>query len=107
MVCSARTGSSDRKTAINQQALQSYYYGVEEIELTTVGQHIILNITFQEESIDWIEGEGQLASLAPLRDDILRGDLRALPDLARLGSALGERRRWNACRGWPPSGWLG
>jgi len=77
------------KTAIEEQALQPYYYGVEEIELTTVGQHVILNIAFQEEGMDWVEGEGQLASLAPLRDDILRGDLRALY-LAWLASAARE-----------------
>jgi hypothetical protein len=75
------------KTAIDEQALQAYYYGVEEIELTTADQHVILNITFQEEEgFGWIEGEGVLASLAPLRDDILRGDLRALY-LAWLASA--------------------
>jgi len=74
------------RAAIDQQALKPYHYGVEEIELTTVGQHVILNIAFQEEGGDWIEGEGQLASLAPLRDDILRGDLRALY-LAWLASA--------------------
>ena len=34
------------KAAIDQAALQPYYYGVEEIELTTVGQHVILNIAF-------------------------------------------------------------
>ncbi len=78
------------KTAIDQQTLQPYYYGVEEIELTTVGQHIILNIAFNDDSSgEWIEGEGQLASLAPLRDDLLRGDLRALY-LAWLASAA----RW-------------
>jgi hypothetical protein len=67
------------KAAIDQQALQPYDYGVEEIELTTVGQHIILNIAFQDEGGgDWIEGEGLLAPLALLRDDILRGDLRTL-----------------------------
>src|SRR5262249_4396430 len=76
------------KTAIDQQAMEPYYYGVEEIELTTVGQHIILNIAFQEEGGEWVEGEGQLASLAPLREDILRGDLRALY-LAWLASAAG------------------
>src|SRR5262245_2016895 len=52
------------KTAIETQALQPYYYGVEEIELTTVGQHVILNLAFHEnEGGDWIEGEGQLAAL--------------------------------------------
>src|SRR5258706_2385669 len=78
------------KAAIDQQALQPYYYGVEEIELTTTEQHVILNIAFQEEGGgDWIEGDGGLAPLVPLRDDILRGDLRALY-LAWLASA--ERR---------------
>src|SRR6185436_12820461 len=37
------------KAAIDQQALQPYYYGVEEVVLTTAGQHVILNIAFQEE----------------------------------------------------------
>ena len=67
------------RAALDQAALQPYYYGVEEIELTTVSQHVILNIVFREkEGFGWIEGEGLLAGLAPLRDDILRGDLRAL-----------------------------
>ena len=75
------------RAAVDQDALKPYYYGVEEIELTTTGEHVILNIAFQEEGgYDWIEGEGQLTSLAPLRDDIMRGDLRALY-LAWLASA--------------------
>jgi hypothetical protein len=67
------------KAAIDQQALQPYYYGAEEIELTSTEQHVILNIAFHEgEGMGWIEGEGLLAPMVPLRDDILRGDLRAL-----------------------------
>ena len=67
------------KAAIDLQALQPYTFGVEEIEQTTVGQYIILNIAFHEnDDMGWIDDEGQIASLAPLRDDILRGDLRAL-----------------------------
>jgi hypothetical protein len=79
------------KTALDQQVMEPYYYGVEEIELTTVGQHVILNIAFHEgEPLGWIEDdEAQLAPLAPLRDDILRGDLRALY-LAWLASAARE-----------------
>jgi hypothetical protein len=80
------------KAAIDQVALQPYYYGVEEIELTMVSQHAILNIAFEDEGGDWVEGEGRLASLAPLRDDVLRGDLRALRGMARLGVALGGQR---------------
>lgn len=67
------------RSAIDQEALKPYYYGCEEIELTTKGQYVILNISFQEEEgLGWIEGEGLLGALAPLRDDIMRGDLRAL-----------------------------
>ena len=75
------------KTAIDQQALQPYYYGVEEIELSTVGQHAILNIGFQEEGGEWVEGEGQLASLAPLRDLAIHRGQRAAFD-ARLRNVL-------------------
>jgi len=47
------------KAAIDQQALQPYHYGIEEIEVSTVGQHVILNIAFLEgEPLGWIEGEG-------------------------------------------------
>src|SRR5690349_10531772 len=75
------------KPAIDLQALQPYTFGVEEIEQTTVGQYVILNIEFnQEEGMGWIDDEGQIALFAPLRDDILRGDLRALY-LAWLASA--------------------
>jgi hypothetical protein len=61
------------KAAIDQTAMEPYYYGVEEIELTTVGKHVILNIAFYKgEPLGWIEdGAAQLAPLAPLRDDIL------------------------------------
>jgi hypothetical protein len=89
------------KTAIDQQALQLYYYGVEEIELSTVGQHVILNIAFNdEEGGEWVEGEGQLASLAPLREDILRGDLRALylawlASVSRWAGADDESDEWD------------
>ena len=85
------------KAAIDIEALQPYYYGVEEIELTMAGDYVILNITFQEEEgFDWIEGEGELAGLAPLRDDILRGDLRALYLiwLAAAGRGGGEADEW-------------
>jgi hypothetical protein len=76
------------KAAIDQLAMKPYYYGVEEIELTAVGQHVILNIAFHEgDSLGWIEDdEALLAPLAPLRDDIMRGDLRSLY-LAWLASA--------------------
>jgi hypothetical protein len=55
-------------------------YIVEEyVSFSTVGEHVVLSIEFNdEEANDWIEGEGWLASLVQLRDDILRGDYRVL-----------------------------
>jgi hypothetical protein len=55
-------------------------YGVEEmIFFTSVDQYIILNIQFfEEEGGDWIDGEGWLPSLLPLRNDLLQQDYRLL-----------------------------
>ncbi|MEW6211265.1 MAG: hypothetical protein AB1631_23065 [Acidobacteriota bacterium] len=55
-------------------------YCVEDIISTRViGEYILLDIRFDDEDwSDWIEGEGWLSSLLPLRQDILRGDFRAL-----------------------------
>lgn len=67
------------RAALDPERLNPYYYGVEELELTTTPEHVVLDINFHEEGgSDWIEGEGLLATLAPLRHDILRGDFRAL-----------------------------
>jgi hypothetical protein len=77
------------RAAVEIERLNPYYYGVEEIELTTTPEHVVLDINFHEESGgDWVEGEGVLAALVPLRHDILRGDFRALY-LAWLRSAEG------------------
>jgi hypothetical protein len=73
--------------AIDPAALQPYAFGTDAIALKPVGQHLILDIAFREEGgYDDVDGTGELASLAPLRADLLRGDLRALY-LAWLGWA--------------------
>lgn len=82
------------KGAIDDATLQPYYYGVEEIDLRKAGDYLILNIAFYDEGGDWIEEEGHLTPLAPLRDDLLRGALRALY-LGWLASAS----RWAGSRG--------
>lgn len=76
------------KAAVDLGALQPYSYGVDEIEVRTVGEYVILDIAFREEDgLGWIEDEpGRLAPLASLRDDLLRGDLR-MAYLAWLASA--------------------
>ena len=55
-------------------------YCVEDIiSFSTAGQHVILNIRFDDEGGGfWVDGEGVLDSLVELRGDILRGDYRAL-----------------------------
>jgi hypothetical protein len=56
-------------------------YEVEDaIAVSTTAHHLILNITIQDEGgmMGWVEGEGWLPQLLPLRDDLLAGDLRLL-----------------------------
>jgi hypothetical protein len=56
-------------------------YEVEDaIAVSTTNHHLILNIKIQEEEglIGWVEGEGWLPRLLPLRDDLLAGDMRLL-----------------------------
>jgi hypothetical protein len=49
------------------------------LSIATVGEYAILNIEFyDEEGGSWVEGEGWLPAMLGLRDDILRGDHRAL-----------------------------
>lgn len=49
------------------------------ISINVTKEHVLLDIDFNdEEGGDWIEGSGWLASLAQLRQDILRGDFRVL-----------------------------
>jgi hypothetical protein len=56
------------------------YVSFDEMSLESSDEHTILNIYFspEEGTGEWIEDEGLLDSLVPLRDDLLRGDLRAL-----------------------------
>lgn len=41
-------------------------------------EFFILEFLSREEGSDWVEGEGWMASLLPLRADLIRGDLRCL-----------------------------
>ena len=68
--------------AIAAEQLEPYLLGDEESyvgDIHTTPQHLILNLeTREEEGYGWIEGEGLLDPLIPLRAAILRGDMRAL-----------------------------
>lgn len=70
------------QSLIDLEQVQAYCYpdyAEECVSFSTVGKYVILNIEFHDEEGDgWIEGEGWLPALLPLRDDILRGDYRVL-----------------------------
>jgi hypothetical protein len=52
----------------------------DAITITQTAKYIVLNIEIHEEEglSGWVEGEGWLSELLPLRDDLLGGDLRLL-----------------------------
>ena len=67
------------KGAIESQAIR--LYGQEEIfSLALEGNYYVLEFLFDDEDPDfeWVEGEGILGKLIPLREQILQGDFRAL-----------------------------
>lgn len=70
------------KGTLSVEQLQPYLLGEEESyvgDLRTTPQHLMLNLEIrEEEGYGWIEGEGLLDPLIPLRDAILCGDLRTL-----------------------------
>jgi hypothetical protein len=71
------------RSLIDLEAAQAYCQPliVEDfITFSTQGEHVILNIEFNDDKGggEWVEGEGWLDAMLPLRDDILRGDYRAL-----------------------------
>jgi hypothetical protein len=76
------------KSVVNIDELAPYCIS-DIISTYIVNNHIILDIHFQYEcgEYTWLEGENCLPSLALLRRDILRGDLRVLY-LAWLGAAV-------------------
>ncbi len=63
---------------LEQYRVQAVDYASDTITVSTVGEHVVLDIQAEEEGGDWIEGEGWLAALLGLRDAILQGDYRLL-----------------------------
>jgi len=67
-------------SAISKDVIDTYRYA-DNLEWSTEGKYIILNIMWHDEtgeSWGWVEGEGLLMGITQLRQDILRGDYRAL-----------------------------
>lgn len=62
---------------VDRTLLDAFLGEVDGAELRHAGQNLILNIAFDEVEVeDWDDGSGWLAALAPLRADVLGGDLR-------------------------------
>lgn len=66
---------------IDRKALAPFLHGADGVgwgaTLRKSGPNLILNIELDEEEVaDWDDGTGWLAALAPLRADVLGGDLR-------------------------------
>jgi hypothetical protein len=67
------------KAIVDPQWFQPYELE-DTITISTTSKYVILDIHINEEEgiRGWVEGEGWLPRLLPLRDDLLRGDLRLL-----------------------------
>ena len=64
---------------MRQYQVKALEYSSSAVTISTAGEYAVLDIQFHdEEGGDWIEGEGWLDALVPLRDDLLRGDDRLL-----------------------------
>jgi hypothetical protein len=69
-------------SALDLEEVQAYCQPLivqDYLSLSIEGEYAILNVEFNpEDSYDWIEGEGWLPAMLPLRDDILQGDYQTL-----------------------------
>jgi FtsZ-interacting cell division protein YlmF len=63
--------------ALKETALSDYCAG-DSATVQETSDFVILDFQSDEEGGDWEEGEGYMASLIPLRADLLNGDLRCL-----------------------------
>lgn len=79
------------KRLVDQPFLKPLLLGIDWATLQTAGDALILDIARDEVELneDWDDGSGWLAALAPLRADLLAGDLR-LFYLLWLGAIEGD-----------------
>ncbi|MFQ5741163.1 MAG: hypothetical protein ACE5JX_19340 [Acidobacteriota bacterium] len=77
------------KTLLDPDTALAYCTG-EKLSCRAKGDYIILSFDSEEEEYEWSEGEGWLASLIPLRADVMRGDHRCLYLGWLLGVQSGE-----------------
>jgi hypothetical protein len=65
------------RKAVDVQAVAAYCVD-NYLTFRTKGRYGIVGFFHEEEGGDWVTGEGWLAALIPLRNDILSGDMRSL-----------------------------
>lgn len=70
--------------------IASLYCAKESLLCRSKGNHLILSFHSDEEEYEWAEEEGRLASLVPLRADLMQGDHRCLYLGWLLGAQGGE-----------------
>ena len=68
------------KRLIDRSRIKEFVQAVDEVESMEYGENLVVDIRFDSEEsgydYSYDEGDGWLDSLAPLRDDLLAGDLR-------------------------------
>lgn len=64
---------------ILEEELVKEYCQFDSVDFTRTKKHVILNFSFSDEDLAcWTDGEGWLASLSQLREDLIAGDYRSL-----------------------------
>jgi hypothetical protein len=59
-------------------SLAKRYCPCDYTHLRPAGEHLILEFLSEDEEGEWVDDEGWMSSLAPLRADLMAGDLRCL-----------------------------
>jgi hypothetical protein len=62
----------------------------DAVTITSLPEKLVIDVCRDIEADDWDDGSGWLASLAPLRADVLNGDLRVLYLIWLMGVETGE-----------------
>lgn len=65
------------KACIDKKVLEPYFPGRHAARLTKTGDHLLLDLSSDNEDNEYVESPGSLATLSPLRAEVMRGDLRA------------------------------
>ena len=69
------------KKFIDRDRFKEFLPGIDEVAIYDLGDSTIFDVDIgemQEDSYEWDDGSGWLAALAPLRANLLSGDLRVL-----------------------------